>query len=143
MSAERAAALRRLPSVDQLLRTLAAHAEIAGVPRTRLTATVREVLDRERQRLLAGGAPLDAAALASQVSDITRRAGLFSLRTVINATGVVLHTNLGRALLNSLAVERLAGAAAAYSNLELDLTTKERGSRYSHVEPMLRRLSGA
>src|SRR5207302_6549029 len=72
-----------------------------------------------------------------------RRAGVFSLRTVINATGVVLHTNLGRALLSPLAVERLAAAADTYSNLELDLGTKERGSRYSHVEPLLRRLTGA
>jgi len=143
VSAERSATLRLLPSVDQLLRVLAAHAEVAEVPRARLTATVREVLDRERRRLLAGGAPLDARALAARVTEITRRAGLFSLRTVINATGVVLHTNLGRALLSPLAVERLAGVAAAYSNLELDLATKERGSRYSHVEPLLRRLSGA
>jgi L-seryl-tRNA(Ser) seleniumtransferase len=100
-------------------------------------------LDRERRRLLAGGAPIGTPALAARVADITRRAGVFSLRPVINATGVVLHTNLGRALLSPLAVERLAITAAAYSNLELDLATKERGSRYSHVEPLLRRLSGA
>ena len=143
MSADRTAALRHLPSVDQLLRVLAAHADVADVPRVRLTIAVRDVLDRERRRLLAGGSPIDALALAARVADITRRAGLFSLRTVINATGVVLHTNLGRALLSPLAVERLSGVAGAYSNLELDLVTKERGSRYSHVEPMLRRLSGA
>jgi L-seryl-tRNA(Ser) seleniumtransferase len=143
VSAERTAALRTLPSVDQLLRALSAHAEVGDVPRVRLTATVRDVLDRERRRLLAGGAPIGTPALAARVADITRRAGVFSLRPVINATGVVLHTNLGRALLSPLAVERLAGMSAAYSNLELDLATKERGSRYSHVEPLLRRLSGA
>src|SRR4030095_15871661 len=65
------------------------------------------------------------------------------LRTVINATGVVLHTNLGRALLAPLAVERLVAAAARYSHLQIDLPTKERASRYSHVEPLLRRLTGA
>jgi len=144
VSAERAAALRKLPSVDQILRVIAGRPEVADVPRARLTETVREVLDRERRRLLAGDAgALDADALATRVVDATRRAGVFSLRTVINATGVVLHTNLGRALLSPLAVERLAAAAAAYSNLELDLATKERGSRYSHVEPLLRRLTGA
>jgi L-seryl-tRNA(Ser) seleniumtransferase len=143
VSAEGTAALRNLPSVDQLLRALSAHAEVAEVPRVRLTATVRDVLDRERRRLLAGGAPIGTPALAARVADVTRRAGVFSLRPVINATGVVLHTNLGRALLSPLAVERLAITAAAYSNLELDLATKERGSRYSHVEPLLRRLSGA
>ena len=144
MSADRTAVLRHLPSVDQLLRALGTRPEIADVPRARLTATVREVLDAERRRVLGGGDPAsDAEALAARVVDLTRRAGLFSLRTVINATGVVLHTNLGRALLSPLAVERLVAVAASYSNLELDIATKERGSRYSHVEPLLRRLSGA
>ena len=72
-----------------------------------------------------------------------RRAGVFSLRPVINAQGVVLHTNLGRAVLSPLALERVAAVGAAYSNLELDLASKERGSRYSHVEALLRRLTGA
>jgi L-seryl-tRNA(Ser) seleniumtransferase len=144
VAADREAALRHLPSVDQLLRIVAGRADVAGIPRARLTATVRDVLDRERRRLLGGaGAPVDADALAAQVVQATRRVGLFSLRTVINATGVVLHTNLGRALLSPLAVERLAAVSAAYSNLEIDLATKERGSRYSHVEPLLRRLTGA
>ena len=71
------------------------------------------------------------------------RGGLFSLRPVINATGVVLHTNLGRALLSDAAIARVAAVAAAYSNLELDLETKERGSRYAHVDGLLRRLTGA
>jgi hypothetical protein len=72
-----------------------------------------------------------------------QQTGLFSLRPVINATGVVLHTNLGRALLSPLALERVLAVGAAYSNLELDVATKERGSRYSHVEALLRRLTGA
>jgi L-seryl-tRNA(Ser) seleniumtransferase len=136
-------ALRRLPSVDQLLRALAARPELADVPRARLTATVRELLDGERRRVLAGAPVSDAEALAARVVDDTRKAGVFSLRAVINATGVVLHTNLGRALLSPLAVEKLVAAAAGYSNLELDIATKERGSRYSHVAPLLCRLSGA
>jgi L-seryl-tRNA(Ser) seleniumtransferase len=65
------------------------------------------------------------------------------LRPVINAQGVVLHTNLGRALMSSLALERLQAVATSYSNLELDLARKERGSRYSHVEALLQRLTGA
>ena len=64
-------------------------------------------------------------------------------RPVINATGVVLHTNLGRALLSPLALERLALSPPRYSNLELDVRTKERGSRYDHVDGLLRRLTGA
>ena len=144
MSVDRTAVLRRLPSVDQVLRVLAGRPGLAEVPRARLTATVRDVLDSERRRVLGGaGAGSDAEALAARVSETIQRAGVFSLRPVINATGVVLHTNLGRALLSPLAVERLVAAAASYTNLEMDIATKERGSRYSHVEALLRRLSGA
>ena len=143
MSADRAA-LRRLPSVDQLVRALDGRPEVAALSRARLTALAREALDAERRRVLAGpGTPADTDALARGVVDTVRRAGLFSLRPVINATGVVLHTNLGRALLSPQALERVAAVGEAYSNLELDIATKERGSRYSHVEALLRRLTGA
>jgi L-seryl-tRNA(Ser) seleniumtransferase len=136
--------LRGLPSVDQLLRTLQDRPAVAGIPRARLAAMVREVLDVERQRLLAGPAePVDVETLAARVVQAGQRAGVFSLRPVINAQGVILHTNLGRAVLSPLALERVAAVGAAYSNLELDLASKERGSRYSHVEALLRRLTGA
>jgi L-seryl-tRNA(Ser) seleniumtransferase len=144
VSADRAAALRSLPSVDQLVRRLAGAPELAGIPRARLTATVRAALDAERRRVLAEeAAPVDLETLAVRVLAASKASGAFSLRPVINATGVVLHTNLGRALLSPLARERAQAAAEAYSNLELDLATKERGSRYSHVEALLRRLTGA
>ena len=144
MSAERATALRGLPSVDQLLRRLAAHADLHGITRARLTGLVRETLDQERVRVIGERtAPAAVEALIDRVVERARRSGPFSLRPVINAQGVVLHTNLGRALLSSLALERLQAVASAYSNLELDLARKERGSRYSHVEAVLRRLTGA
>ena len=143
MSADRAA-LRRLPSVDQLLRALDGRPEVAAIPRARLTLLAREALDGARRRLLAEQtAPADTEALVNGVLATVRQVGLFSLRPVVNATGVVLHTNLGRALLSQPALERVAAVATAYSNLELDLATKERGSRYSHVEPLLCRLTGA
>jgi len=144
VSADRAAALRSLPSVDQLVRRLSEDPDLAGVSHARLTAAVREALDAERTRVRGQGTlPADADALVARIADGVRRAGRFSLRPVINATGVVLHTNLGRALLSDLARERVAAVAAAYSNLEMDLASKERGSRYSHVEALLRRLTGA
>ena len=136
--------LRRLPSVDQVVRALAERPEMAGVPRPRLTALVREALDAERLGVRERDqTPPDAAALVERIAGVFQRTGLFSLRAVINATGVVLHTNLGRSLLSPLAMERVAAVGSAYSNLELDLRSKERGSRYSHVEPLLRRLTGA
>jgi L-seryl-tRNA(Ser) seleniumtransferase len=144
VSADQAAALRSLPSVDQLLRLLADRAELKGLARPRLTALAREALAQERARVLGEhAAPVAAEALAARVVERARLDGPFSLRPVINAQGVVLHTNLGRALMSTLALERLQAVATSYSNLELDLARKERGSRYSHVEALLQRLTGA
>src|SRR5262249_19870498 len=108
VSGERATALRSLPSVDQLLRRLADHEETRGLTRARLPSLVRETLDQERGRVLADRtAPATAELLAERIDERARRAGPFSLRPVINAQGVVLHTNLGRALLSPPALERL------------------------------------
>jgi len=141
--------LRALPSVDEVVRLLNQRGLDPGIPRSRQLAAVREILSKRRREILeapqetARRLLLDLEAIASDAAAELARAGLFSLRPVINATGVVLHTNLGRALLSPLALERLAAVAAAYSNLELDLQTKERGSRYHHVEALLQRLTGA
>ncbi|MGH7277561.1 MAG: L-seryl-tRNA(Sec) selenium transferase, partial [Candidatus Rokuibacteriota bacterium] len=144
MSADRGATLRRLPSVDQLVREVAGRDELRGLSRPRLTAIVRDVLDQTRRQLRAGdgGAP-EAAVLVGRIVERAGGGHGFSLRPIVNATGVVLHTNLGRALLSPLALERLAAVAGAYSNLELDIASKERGSRYSHVDGLLQRLTGA
>src|SRR3990170_262551 len=148
-SEARQSALRSLPSVDALLQRVQGDAALKGIPRARIVQAVREALVGERGRLVEGvkraGAvtPLDADALARRVVAELSRAGAFSLAPVVNATGVVLHTNLGRALLSPLAIERLRRVGSAYSNLELDLKTKERGSRYVHVDGLLKRLTGA
>jgi L-seryl-tRNA(Ser) seleniumtransferase len=134
--------------VDALLTSLEGDPALRQIPRRRLTEAVRAVLARERQRLLGAGsdaslAPPDPEMLGRDVVAALSQAGVFSLAPVINATGVVLHTNLGRALLSPLARERLLRAASAYSNLEMDVARKERGSRYSHVEGLLGRITGA
>jgi len=138
------AGLRALPAVDALLTALAGHEALRAVPRQRVTEAVREVLAGERARLRETGGPAAAARdLGERVVAMLARGGVFSLAPVINATGVVLHTNLGRALLSPLAHERLLSAAGAYSNLEMDVAEKERGSRYAHLGGLLRRLTGA
>jgi len=143
-SDSRSAALRTLPSVDALLVSLGGRAELRDIPRRRLADAVREVLAGERRRVLeTGAAPAAADVLAERAAGVLASGGAFSLVPVINATGVVLHTNLGRALLSPLARERVLSAAQAYSNLEMDIARKERGSRYSHLEGLLRRLTGA
>jgi L-seryl-tRNA(Ser) seleniumtransferase len=138
------ARLRALPSVDVLIGALATDRALDGIPRPRLAAAVREVLAGERRRVRETDAvAADAGTLGRRVMARLTESGIFSLTPVINATGVVLHTNLGRALLSPLAQERLREVASAYSNLEMDLPRKERGSRYVHVDGLLRRLSGA
>ncbi len=142
------AALRALPSVDALLGRLEGHEVLRTVPRRRVVEVVRDVLAAERRRVLevtgaGGGTVADAETLGQRVVAELSERGAFSLGPVINATGVVLHTNLGRALLSPLARERLLSVAGAYCNLEMDLARKERGSRYEHVQGLLRRLTGA
>ena len=141
----RRAALRALPSVDVLVGRLDGEPALEKIPRRRVAEAVRDVLTAERRRLLAGdeAAPADADTLKRRVVAALGERGAFSLDAIVNATGVVLHTNLGRALLSPLAQARLLAVAGAYSNLEMDLGRKERGSRYSHVQGLLRRLTGA
>jgi L-seryl-tRNA(Ser) seleniumtransferase len=117
--------LRALPSVDRLA------TEVGSV------TVARAVVEERRAELLAGAA--DEADLHARA-----RARLApSLRRVVNATGVVVHTNLGRAPLAPSARAAVARAAEGYANLELDLATGSRGSRHAHVEDLLRELTGA
>jgi L-seryl-tRNA(Ser) seleniumtransferase len=143
----RQARLRALPSVDEVVRAL----DGAPVPsRVRVVDAVRAVL-AERRAAVRGAAsadelaalPLELDALLPRVRTRLEEAVAWRLERVINATGVVLHTNLGRAPLGRAALERLRIVGARYSNLELDVRTKERGSRYEHVDAVLCRLTGA
>ena len=147
LHAQRQARLRALPSVDEVVRTLDG---APAVPRARVVAAARAVLAEGRRAVLAAASAeelaalaLDATALLPRVRVALATAGLWQLDRVINATGVVLHTNLGRAPLGPTALARLAVVAARYSNLELDLRAKARGSRYEHVDRLLCQLSGA
>jgi L-seryl-tRNA(Ser) seleniumtransferase len=128
--------LRDLPSVDELLRA----GPVAGLPHPAAVAAAREVLARAREEITAGHDPGDLVArtVAAAGEQAAPR-----LRRVVNATGVVLHTNLGRAPLAPVAVEQVAGVAAGYSNLEYDLRAGERGSRHDHLAARLRSLTGA
>jgi L-seryl-tRNA(Ser) seleniumtransferase len=123
--------LRDLPSVDELAR---------GVGDPLAVAAARTVIDRARDEIRAGADPGD---LAERLQEELRALRAPSLRRVLNATGVVLHTNLGRAPLAEEAIARVVEAARGYSDLELDLSSGTRGSRQDHVAPLLRMLTGA
>jgi L-seryl-tRNA(Ser) seleniumtransferase len=128
--------LRDLPSVDRLL----ADERLAGEPHELALAAARAVLDRARREIRAGGEPRP---LVDAVLDEIARARRPSLRRVLNATGVLVHTNLGRAPLAEAALARVAEVGSGYSNLEYDVETGERGSRQDHLAPLLERLTGA
>lgn len=137
---------RHLPSVDEVLRD----PEIGGLAerfgRDRLLGTVRAALTEARQPAIQGDAAALEQALAGLPGRIRERleqAALPSLVPLINATGVVVHTNLGRAPLPPEAAARVATIAASYSNLEFDLETGERGRREVHAEARLQGLLGA
>src|SRR5436190_14449275 len=136
---------RQLPAVDELLRQPGLAALIARDGQAAVADSARAVLARVRGEIAAGN--LDGEGLAREVEGISsavevdlRRSLGYSLRPVINATGVILHTNLGRAPLAASALEHIRETAGEYSNLEFDLASGERGKRDVHVERLFRRL---
>ena len=132
---------RALPSVGALLESEAFQPLLARAPRGLVVDAVRATVDGVRRGALE--APDGPTAWASVVERAVRAAEQPSLRPVINATGVVLHTNLGRAPLADAAIEAMTRVARGYSNLEYDLERGVRGSRYDHASALLRELTGA
>ena len=128
--------LRDLPSVDRLL----ADEVLAAAPRPLATTAARTAVEQARKTIQAGGEPggLDQVARAELERLVSP-----ALRRVLNATGVIVHTNLGRAPLPPAALARAVDVGGSYSNLELDLASGSRGSRQDHVADALRRLTGA
>lgn len=142
--------LRKIPAVDELLAAPAVRDLLAAHPRWAVLEAIREVLAERRRRLLQGEASraeaealLTPEAIAAAVAAAAAAKAEPSFLGVINATGVVLHTNLGRAPLAAAALQAIQATAGGYANLELDLATGERGSRQAHVEALLTALTGA
>jgi len=134
--------LRKLPSVERLLQHL--EAANSGLPRALLVDAARAAVEATRQRLLRGEeVSPDVGSLVENALRIARTRGTPTLTRAVNATGIILHTNLGRAPLSLRAAEAVAEVAVGYSTLEIDRDTGRRGSRHQHVEPLLTRLSGA
>ena len=134
---------RSLPSVDRVLSVPAVAAAVESFGREWVVELTREALEDARQRIRQGGDADSAEDIAGLVCLRVDRAGQAEPRRVINATGVVIHTNLGRAPLSRAAMNAAEEAAAGYSNLEFDLDSGRRGSRQSRLESLLRQLTGA
>ena len=134
---------RNLPNVNSVLASAAVAELAATYQRDLLVDLVREELDVAREGIRRGedapAAETVAEAVCRQLAGMTRQ----EPRRVINATGVILHTNLGRAPLSLSATKAMQEAAAGYTNLELDLNDGRRGSRQAHLQALIRRLTGA
>ena len=136
---------RKLPAVDELVQSLDAGGLVSVHGKPAVTAAARAVLARLREEIASGfltesGLNLALSGIKAALENELSRTLDYSLRPVINATGVILHTNLGRAPLAGGAIEHISEIAATYSNLEFDLGAGERGKRDVHVERLFRRL---
>lgn len=140
--------LRRLPGVDVVLDAVCKNGGFPDVPKSVVTASARGVLDNLRKAIRHqpeefSGASLSLEAILKKIQDAVNAAMTLNLDRVINATGVVVHTNLGRSLLCEQALDHLQRVGGGYSNLEMDLATGKRGSRYTAVEDLICEITGA
>ncbi len=142
-SSQAASELRKLPRTDELLEAARRAGLVERLGHGWVVEGIREALERLRQDVLAGAPCPERAEIARSILEQLGEAGRGSLRPVVNATGVVIHTNLGRAPLSAETIQAMARAGAGYSNLEYDLAAGERGDRYGHAEAALCRLTGA
>jgi L-seryl-tRNA(Ser) seleniumtransferase len=135
---------RRLPSVDRVLGDERIRRLAESYPHDRLLSLVRQQLDTERQAITTGRPRASSLAeIVEAVVSCLRALEKPSLRPVVNATGVILHTNLGRASLSVESITAMNTVAGSYSNLEFDLESGTRGSRHVHIEGLLCQLTGA
>ena len=142
------ALFRKIPAVDSLLLSPMVNEILTTYPRSLILKATNQVLDEFRTKIRKGEVVEEVSDLSIEsVSDrIVRRLKLISrpsLRPVINATGVVVHTNLGRSILTERALRRFRSIGGGYSNLEYNLDQGKRGSRHTHVEEILRELTSA
>lgn len=141
--------LREIPAVNVVLQSSPVKELLRGHARGLVTEAIADTLREVRQQIIRAAAESELAldltpeALGTRACERVNGQMRPSLRRVINATGVVLHTNLGRSPLAEEALQQVLEVAARYSNLELDLATGERGTRYSHVEQLVCRLTSA
>jgi L-seryl-tRNA(Ser) seleniumtransferase len=140
--------LQQLPGVDHILELAAKGSDFAQVPRMVLTRSIRTVLEELRKSIIENAhqlseADLTDAVIIAMVKGSVSRAMALNLERLINATGVVIHTNLGRSLLAAEALENIKAIGGRYSNLEFDLAQGKRGSRYSNVEDIICEITGA
>jgi len=144
--------LRHIPPVDEVLKNSVIASLTKSAPRPIVLQAIRDTITQLREELTTGRLPVQPelqardffmSLIVQRALDQARSQNRPKLRQVINASGVVLHTNLGRAVLGESARQAINNAASGYSNLEMDLSTGKRGSRYAPMEQLLAQLTGA
>lgn len=143
--------LRDLPAVDRLLREAALEEVLSKLPRRVVLPAVQDTIEQRRREIIDAkedpsklpGMDLTPAHLADRAATLAIKRAATSLKPLINATGIVIHTNLGRVPLAREAVDALTRVAANYNNLELSLATGRRGSRQDHLEQLISELCGS
>lgn len=136
--------LRKLPKMDDLLKEEIVINSLKAVMRPIVIEALRETLEEFRNRILNNYiTEFTTIDILDHFSQLVEHKNSPNLKKVINGTGVILHTNLGRALLGEEALKHIISCADSYSNLEYDLSNGERGSRYDHVEELLKKITGA
>lgn len=143
-STEKQQLLSTLPSVDELLKGPEGAAWLGGFQRKIVVQAVRDVISRLRDEILSSNCSgFTRDSLIQDIDREIRRKASYSLRRVINATGIVLHTNLGRAVLSERILQNVVDVSSGFSNLEYDLDAGGRGKRYVHTKNLLRDITGA
>ncbi|MFA5354505.1 MAG: L-seryl-tRNA(Sec) selenium transferase, partial [Thermodesulfovibrionales bacterium] len=141
---EKKAILSSLPSVDELLKSPEGIQWLAAYPRRYVLQAVRDGINHFRQAILRGElAEVSPQEIRREALKRIESLSRLSLRSLINATGVVIHTNLGRSVLPPSVMEHVAGVACGYSTLEYDLAEGQRGKRQSHIRRLLQEVTGA
>jgi L-seryl-tRNA(Ser) seleniumtransferase len=136
--------LSNLPSVDEIMKSADGAKWRRNYPKALVLRAIREAIQKEREVILAGRP--DERSIEELIIEIghhIEKLTDFSLKSVINATGLVLHTNLGRSILSAEVLEQVTKVAGSYSNLEYDLEEGTRGKRYSHIKQLLIEITGA
>ncbi|MEW6714987.1 MAG: L-seryl-tRNA(Sec) selenium transferase, partial [Nitrospirota bacterium] len=136
--------LSNIPSVDELLKSSYGLKWLESYPRKSVLKAVRMVLDAKRKEILDGLTPdVSMNILSGDIEKGIKQLSSYRLKPVINATGIVIHTNLGRSILSDKAIEHVVNTARSYSNLEYEIAAGKRGKRYSNIKEIIKELTGA
>jgi L-seryl-tRNA(Ser) seleniumtransferase len=136
--------LAALPSVDECIKSSYGEKWLDMYYRKIVLRSIREVIDLRRREILDGSLPdVSLDGMAAEIEGVIKKHSAYRLVPLINATGIVIHTNLGRSILSDKSVENIVTTAGSYSNLEYDISKGKRGKRYSTIKGIIRELTGA